>query len=734
VTPLFLDTETRSRVDIGLGHDLYTRAAKCMIVTYALNDQPAQIWQPWQDPATPPSLFGPLADSSVRVIAHNAAFDRLILDRCLGIDVDPDRWWCTMAQANAHGLPGSLETLGEVCGLPVDQRKIVDDYGLIDTFCVPQAATGQFIEPTDKPEEWVRFCRYAVRDTETLREIYKRLPTHNYTGVGLQVWHIDQLINERGFGFDRRLAQAATAFLSEAKAASNDVIQGNTQGDVHSASQNVRLLKYLREKCGVDIESLRASEVVEWLECDDLDPVVRVLLEQRLEAAKSSGAKYARGLKLVGSRDRMRHGIKFCGAGRTGRFSGKGFQVHNMARPVLRVQRQSGRIELTPVKASYIDEVILPGIYSKQALSNDLVYGGPHEAAALALRHVIVAAPGNELVVGDYKNIESVITAWCAGETRELEEFRAAFADPKNRSKDPYLLQWSRMFAAAIASLTETERQGGKVVKLAFGFAAGVGALVIMAAGYQLDLEPLAKIVLPRASEEQRAKAYRAWRRAFLLGEDYGLEPKVYQACDILKQVYRATNPKIYQMSRDLGDAVKESVRHPNTRVFNVARCKVWSTGGFLIIELPSGRRLLYAAPKLRSEEIKDPEGGPSWTSEYVTYATARGKSWRLERAWSGLFVENVVQAIAADILRAALLRVHADTLTVPEIAAYLQTLPAEERTAISLHVHDEVVVDVPKGSYSRERMRDVLTRLEPWMEGLPVAADTWVNERYGKR
>ena len=78
--------------------------------------------------------------------------------------------------------------------------------------------------------------------------------------------------------------------------------------------------------------------------------------------------------------------------------------------------------------------------------------------------------------------------------------------------------------------------------------------------------------------------------------------------------------------------------------------------------------------------------------------------------------------------------RVHADTLSVPAIAKYLETLPPGARTAISLHVHDEVVLDVPKGSYSQERFRKILTAGEPWMQGLPIAVDTWTNPRYGKR
>jgi DNA polymerase len=335
---LMLDTETRSRTDISEGTDKYTRDAECLIVTYAFEDGPAKIWEPWQDPLAPQDLHDAVQEPSVIFVAHHAAFDRSILRRCLGIDVPVERWECTAAQARAHGLPGSLEMVAVVCGLPVDQQKI-DGYALIDTFCIPQKATDRFIEPHEQPEAWTRFCTYALRDTEVLREIYKRLPAHNYVGENLAMWHLDQLINERGFGFDRRLAEAAVTFLSEAKATSDRVVQDNTGNAILSVRQNARLLTYVRDRFGIDIESLRAAEVIDWLERDDLNPIARTLLELRLEAGKSSGSKYKRGLQVVGPGDRIRHGLTFCGAGRTGRWSGKGLQVHNLPRPVLRVQR-----------------------------------------------------------------------------------------------------------------------------------------------------------------------------------------------------------------------------------------------------------------------------------------------------------------------------------------------------------------------------------------------------------
>jgi hypothetical protein len=842
----FLDTETRCRLDINVGTDRYTRAAECRIVTYAFVTGPAKIWLPYCQPI-PQDLKDALDDPEFLILAHNAAFDRLILARALKIVTGVARWRCTMAGASAHGLPGSLESLGKVCGLSEDEAKLVDDKKLIDTFCVPQPATGKFIEPEDAPAEWDRFCRYAIRDTEALRTIWARLPKSNYDGVNLRSWMLDQLINERGFGFDAGFAKAASDFLDAAREASRKVMLKNTEGEVASAMQAKKLLAYVRNRYGLDIETMRAGDVRDYLESDDLDPTLRTLLEERLEASKNSGAKYKRGLGLVGPENRIRHWSRWSGAGRTGRHAARGFQVHNLARPAISV-RQAGRIRFAPVKANYIDDTVIPFIreFSLRKNHGDLVgdsgfrgairgqlFGmgagagedagvhslhwqadaaagagtfaldatgqprvrdssplqeqrparqdgapaggsdvsrsdgsrsephqpqqdgqlrlqlgvgdalresaqatevGPFDLAAIALRHVVVAAPGNELVVADFKNIETVVTAWVAGEESVLHAFRDLFDNPKDKSKDPYRMLAGKMLGKAPQDVTESERQMGKVAILAFGFGGGVPALVNMAIAYQMDLEPLAGIVLPAATPEQLEKANTAWERAFLKGEDFELSRDVYMACDVLKQSFRTANPAINKMRYDLNTAILEAVADKNGTVYNVARCQVWCQGSFLTIQLPSGRRLLYASPILKQEEIEDPLSGRSWTARYITYLTVRGRSWRRERAWAGLFVENIVQAIANDVLRAAMLRVHDDTLTVPAIVEYLATLEPYARTAISLHVHDEIGLDCPKGSYSAERFMSVIKTKEPWMAGLPIAADIWSNPRYGKR
>ena len=739
MTDLFLDTETRSIgpdgrfVAIQRGTDLYTRNAKCLLLTYAFDDAPVEAWEPWDQPVMPGRLREGLLSRTVRKIAQNGQFDRGIVRHALKIPTPIESWECTMACSYSHGLPGSLELQGLVLNL--QHKKLVEDGKLMRLFCIP-GENDSYVEPWERPEEWAKFRTYGIEDTASMREAFWRMPHHNYVNANLDLWHLDQRINQRGFQFDTDLARAAVAFLERAKDVTDAAVQKATGDAVQAVTQRNRLLQYLVEKYNIDLPNLRASEIRQWLEHDDLEPGLRFLLEMRLEAGKSAGSKYKRGIGSQGPGGRVRCTIQYGGAGRTGRFSGRIFQPHNMARPVLTVLKEfgpdAGKMKLVNVKAKYIDEVIIPGIYSGDALALKEVFGGPNEAAALALRHVITAAPGNELVVADWSNIESRVLAWIANETWKLEAYRAVDRGDDG-AVDLYKLLFSQFFGVAIDKITETERQSGKVSELAFGFGGGVGALVTMAAGYQMDLLPLADMVLPRATPDQRARAYKSWRRAFLMREDYDLPPLVYQACDVLKQSYRASNGAIDRLKHDLDGCIKAAINEPG-RAFPIGRCLIWSTRTFLIIQLPSGRRLLYANPRIEHEITQDEDTRKPIHRDIVTYATARGKQWRRERAWSGLFVENVVQATANDVLRGNLLRLHRDTLRVPAVAQYLATLDEEERTAICLHVHDEIVLDLPKGSYSLDRMIEVITQPLSWAEGLPLSAEGWTGPRYGKR
>jgi DNA polymerase len=727
----FYDIETRSPVPIQRGTDAYFNGAEFLIANFARDDGKPQLWDRINGQPMPRDLADAFADPKELIVAHNLSFDRAGTIRLAGQPWPIEKARCSMACATSHGYPGGLEALGDVLELPEHLKKLHTGKNLIQMFCVPHDDRGTYFDAKSHPGDWDDFCIYGDRDTVALREIWKRLPKHNYRGENLETWFIDQLVNERGFGFDQELATAAMILLDKAKVSHEKEMRAATQDEVHAATQRAKLKAYL-ERQGLQLPNMRASTISEWLEHDDLSPELRFLLEARLEASKSSGAKYRRGLEMVGEGSRIRYGIRFSGAGRTGRFSGRGFQPHNMQRPTTYHSKPDGGRSKKPVKADFILGTLVPGIKAGKVLNNELTYGGPNEACANALRCAIVAAPGNELVVADWSNIESRVLAWIADESWKLDAYRAL---DRGEGEDLYKLLFSQFFGKAIEDVDDQERQSGKVSELAFGFGGGVGALVTMAAVYEMDLDSLAEHVLKAATPERLKKARKAWKRAFLTGDDFELEPRTYQACDVLKQAYRASNDAINKLRHSLNDATIGSLRQPGSS-YSVGKCQVWATGSFLIIQLPSGRRLLYAKPKLEYENVLDPETQEMQQREYITYLTARGKGWTRERAWSGLFIENIVQAIANDVLRAGLRAVHADALTVAKIRDYLVLVEGAE-TAIALHVHDEVALDVPVGSYPLKRLISKLTTelvaANAWMRGMPLAAAGWVGPTYHK-
>lgn len=736
------DFETRSPEPIAHGTDKYSTRSEPLLLTWSLMDlsrpEPAQPhieyhdWTETDDPQLPREFERILAESDIPLVAHNCPFDRaqfLGPLRAWTPYLPAERFRCTRAQAYAHGLPGALEALPGVLGLPPETVKFSEAGArLIQLFCVPKnfAPDGSALyhDRHSHPTEWEDFKCYAIQDTRSLRAVRRALPRINYEGQHLEVWCLDQLINNRGFGFDSELAEAARGLLDRAKTQLRGRVSVETGGAVQSPTQRTKLLAWLESK-GFEVPNLRAATIREMLEADDLDPIVRFVLESRLEAAKASGAKYGKGLSMqVGGR--IRHAHQFSGAGRSGRFSHKGYQPGNQVRPVVNgAGAKAGKT--LPVPASFCLDILVPGIKEDRVLDSPLIYGEPHTACANALRCAIVAAPGNELTDADYSGIEARGAAWLADEAWLLDAY---LAQDRGKGADSYKMLVHRFFGIPMEEINDHWRQIGKVVRLAFQYGAGVGGLVTMAAQYNMDLDSIAALVLSFATAEQLKKADRMWRKAFLKGEDFGLEPDTYRACDVLKQVYREAEKRITQVRYDIDKAVHGAMENPGT-AFKAAKSIIFRTSSNLTIVLPSGRRLLYWRPEYINLREIDPETLEETERRTLTFMTPRGKSWVREKAWNGLFFNNIDQGTCADILRAGLIGVHKDTLTVEAIARYLHTLPPEQRTAIVLHVHDAVTTDTPIGSYSLKRQQAAMINASPWAKGFPLAASGWVGPRY---
>ena len=47
------------------------------------------------------------------------------------------------------------------------------------------------------------------------------------------------------------------------------------------------------------------------------------------------------------------------------------------------------------------------------------------------------------------------------------------------------------------------------------------------------------------------------------------------------------------------------------------------------------------------------------------------------------------------------------------------------------LHVHDEIICEVPLGFGGKEEFRKLMTVVPSWAHGLPIAAEAWSGPRF---
>ena len=148
---LWLDTETYSETPISAGTHQYVDAGKgaeIMLFAYAIDEEPVRVVDLTQGEELPSRVLEAFSDPSVILTAHNAAFDRTIITRFYPEAGVPDRGQDTMILADSCSLPGSLENLCEVLGLPVDKAKDKDGRRLVQLFCKPLPETRKLTRAT----------------------------------------------------------------------------------------------------------------------------------------------------------------------------------------------------------------------------------------------------------------------------------------------------------------------------------------------------------------------------------------------------------------------------------------------------------------------------------------------------------------------------------------------------------------------------------------------------------
>jgi len=416
---LYLDTETyNAEKDISAGTYEYARTAEILLITYAFDNGPVRCWDLTdEDAERPEELFDALLDGSIQITAHNAMFDRQILGNCLGylvgdIAAQPDRWRCTMVKGLTHGFPGSLDQLGQILGLPQDQAKLKDGKALIRRFCkpAPKNHKADRYDRSTHPDEWAKFCDYAVRDIEAMREIDRRLPDWNYRGFELGMYHLDQRINDRGFMVDRELVEAGSRAAGDEKQALAARFIELTGGAVARPTMRAQFMKFLNDNFDLELDNTRSQTFKDLLADPDhgLPDEAVELMQISIMSNKTSTAKYTALEPAISPDGRFRGGLQFAGAARTRRWAGRTFQPHNLPSRGLPPQKAVDQ---------YI-RALKSGVHD--LLFDDLMLFG-----SAALRGVLVASEGKQLTVADLSNIEGRANAWLAGEVWKLEAFES---------------------------------------------------------------------------------------------------------------------------------------------------------------------------------------------------------------------------------------------------------------------------------------------------------------------
>lgn len=297
-------------------------------------------------------------------------------------------------------------------------------------------------------------------------------------------------------------------------------------------------------------------------------------------------------------------------------------------------------------------------VRNKEYESLEMLYDSPSDVLSQLIRTAFIPKEGCRFIVSDFSAIEARVLAWLAGEDWVLNAFK--------NGEDIYCSTASQMFGVPVVKhgVNGDLRQKGKVATLACGYGGSVGALKAMG-GIEMGL-----------SEDELQSIVDSWREA---------------------------NPNIVSIWWDIDSVVKRVVK---TRTKEKYKSLVISyEKGILFIELPSKRRLAYPKAKIGMNRF----GGESIVYEGIVV----GNKWDKIESYGGKFVENIVQAIARDILAEAMMRLE------------------KKGFNIVMHIHDEVVIE--SDSSSIEEINQIMSLVPSWAPGLILDADGFESEFYKK-
>lgn len=565
-----------------------------------------------------------------------------------------EQWRCTMVHALYCGFPASLAAVGEAMNFKQDKKKMGIGKALIKYFCIPCAAT----------------------KTNGGR-------TRNYPHHNPQKWNLfktycgQDVVTEReiyrvlqnypvpeqewyNWQLDQLINASGTALdmeLVNGALAISEQIKGELSGKAKALT-------------GLDNPN-SVAQLKEWIRDNselELDSLNKATIAEVL-ADKNTDEAVAEMLKLrteMGKTSVKKYAaMKECVC-EDSRVRGL-LQFYGANR----TGRFAGRlVQIQNLPRNYLGTLdVARELVKHQRIEGiRMIYGNVPDTLSQLIRTAFVPGKGCHFTVADFSAIEARVIAWLAGEKWRLDVF--------NTHGKIYEASASAMFGVPIESITKGNenyklRAKGKVAELALGYGGGAGALIAMGA-LNMGL-----------SEEELPDIVKRWRAS---------SRRIY---DFWYKVERAAQEAIeYGVITSLDHGITFS-RDEN----------------FLFITLPSGRNLFYCNPTIGAGEYNNKE-------IWFTGLNQTNKKWGPISTWGGKLVENIVQAVARDLLCNAMSNL------------------IQAGYKINFHIHDEVILEVPDDDKTKN-LDDAIKRmcaLPDWANGLPLNADGFDHALYYKK
>lgn len=666
-----IDFETASDLelgDVGVYRYVEDPSTRILCMSWQLPDmEQPEVWYPG-DPF--PSRLLAHRHSRGMFAAWNDGFERTVWNS-IGVrdhgflDVPQELWHNVQAIAMQQNFPASLEGSAKALGLP--EQKDMEGKRLMK-----RMARGLDITPANL----ARLGAYCAQDVRTEAGLDRALGS-KWLEEERRTYLLSERINDRGIKVDLEFVKLAAKAVAEYQ---THMAQRMKARFGIAPAQIMELQKFCAAR-RVELPDLRADTVGEVLAAPEFYPEEVVeILRMREKAAGNSPKKFAAMLRAVCSDGRIRGMFSYCGAGQTGRWSGRIVQPQNLPRPTMSYEATLQAMDALRAAGGAWD-----------ALGDD-----PLGVLLNCIRPSLIPGRGGVFTVGDESAIEARVIAWLAGATRALEVFR--------NGGDIYLHAAEAIYHRPITKEDKPERQIGKVATLALGYQGGDHAFVTMGRGYGVH------VPTPEA-----AKIRKAWRDG---------NPEITTLWIVLEAwAERAVNPDS-NWRRGYSPKMRERGKldhvENNLKTLGV---KFEMRGKNLLLHLPSGRFICYPGAHMKETIVKPfvriimerdkcsrEEAEAQAKLPLLHYYSPKGANMVLETTYAGKITENLTQAIARDVLAEAMMRA--------------RDLP------IVLHAHDEIVAEGDHVACLNEALIEPM----PWAKlPIPLAAEVGTTERYWK-